>query len=93
MDDDNIPARLTEIVETPSTFVGLLSSPATTDSIQLGITEMSDTRLTQRQESTFIPIEIDVVPGKVLIVIAKDRLPMIERGKTYSIVVSSFLCV
>lgn len=75
-----------EVIETPNAFVGLLSTPAITNQIQLEITEVSSSRRTKRQEST-IPVEIDVIPGKLLIVIPKDKLTMLVRGSNYSIMV------
>ena len=75
-----------ELAETPNAFVGLLSSPATTNTIQLDITEVSNSRRKKRQDT--IPVKIDVIPGKFLIVIPKEKLATLVRGSDYSITVS-----
>ena len=73
-------------MDTPTAFVGLLSSPVTTNRIQLDITEVSSSRRTKREDSS-ITVEVDAVPGKLLIAIPKDRLTKLASGRNYSIMV------
>ncbi len=86
---DMIQSGIQEITETPTSFIGLLFSPATTNQIMLELTEVSSSGITKRQEST-ITIEVDAVPGKLLVVISKDKLTELVRGSNYSITVSGY---
>jgi hypothetical protein len=61
-----------------------------TETLQITLTEVSDTGMAKRQAST-ITIEADVTPGAYLVVIPKSKLQtlMVERGKTYDLQVSA----
>lgn len=72
-----------EIIETPNSvaFACLLSSPATTDQLQLELSEVSSVG------SRGASIQVNTVPGKLLAVIEKDKLAQLMRGNNYSIMV------
>ena len=64
-------SALQDIIETESSFVGALTSPVTTNTLEITFTEVSDRR--KRQADTR-SIEIAVTPGKYLIEIPRDEL-------------------
>ena len=74
---------LQDMIETESSFVGALTSPITTDTLEITFTEVSGRRKRQADTRT---IEIAVTPGKYLIEIPRDKLIGL-RGE-YEILVS-----
>lgn len=75
-----------DIVETANSFVGALESAAETDTIEMVLDEIEDSK---RQISS-ITIEVDTTPGKYLVVIPKSKLEQLVRGRTYGFRVSRY---
>lgn len=76
-----------DVIETREAFVGALDSPIDSETLVMTLNEVTDSRITKRQAST-ITIEVDVTPGKYLVVIPKSKLNMLVRGRSYGFLVS-----
>ncbi len=83
-DIDRAPTSVIEMMEVSDSFVGVLDSPAVSNSMELVMEEVPN----RRKALNSITVQIEVTIGSVMIVIPKDKLKSLIKGNSYTIQVS-----